>query len=217
MPQRLVLLLAILVCAFRAHASEECEKWFLKSRVKAGTDRCLIDCSAIATDMSTFFCATHCDRFCKTYITPDNAKKIALYIDPRGLNKAEQSLSAKYPKDAMKVYFAKKSALNATRRIFSDSSRNDESDAFRHFVWAGLSSHELGPEKARAFLEAHEEGGLPTESEMDTKNNESGMKAAKELQDGFSQKALEQQALEKLKAGELTVISPSGKVPTWSE
>ncbi|MEQ1877593.1 MAG: hypothetical protein ABL958_13190 [Bdellovibrionia bacterium] len=32
----------------------------------------------------------------------------------------------------------------------------DESDAFRHFVWAGLLANEFGRERAKEFLDAHE-------------------------------------------------------------
>lgn len=40
--------------------------------------------------------------------------------------------------------------------IASHGSIDDESDAFRHFVWAALLTKELGKARAKEFLDAHE-------------------------------------------------------------
>ena len=200
-------------------ADNSCESWFLKSGVKAGTKDCEIDCAMIPSDMGSFDCSAQCDEFCKTYVKPDAIAEIARYVETRTLTPSERSLIAKFPVEAVKAYLAKKSALESTRRIFGNSFRNDESDAYRHFMWSGLMREKIERERTFAFLNAHEAGTADpnAESQMDQTNNKKGIEAAEKLmsQGKFNQKSLEQEALNDLKNGELKVLSPSGKVPEW--
>lgn len=196
-----------------------CESWFLKSGVKAGTKDCNLECATIPVDMGTFDCANQCEKFCKTYVNPDSLDKIALYVEIRALTPAERSLIAKYPIDAVKAYLAKNDALESTRRIFGANFRNDESDAYRHFMWSGLMREKIGAELTLAFLKAHEAdlGNPNDEQKMDLENNDLGVNAAERLlnQNKFNQQALERAALTGLEKKLLKVISPTGKVPEW--
>ena len=198
-----------------------CESWFLKSEVKAGTKTCELDCSVIPTNMGTFNCGSQCDKLCKTIIDPDTMAKIARYIEPRALTPVERSLIAKYPIDALRVYQAKRAATDSTKRIFNGNFRNDESDAYRHFLWSGLIREHISHDVTGAFLNAHEaDTGEPeAESLMDKSNNEKGIAAAEKLmeQRNFSQKNLEKQAIQALTHNDLNVLSPTRKVPEWKK
>jgi hypothetical protein len=202
-------------------ADDPCERWFLKSGVKAGTDNCEINCAIIPSDMGTFDCSTRCEDFCKTYVKPDSITEIAKYVETRTLTPSERSLIAKYPIDALKVYRAKQTSTNSTKRIFGGNFRNDESDAYRHFMWSGLIQQQIGRDKAEAFLNAHEviPGEPDSEGQMDKFNNDKGIAAADKLlaQGEFSQDALEKEALQSIKNGDLNVLNPTGRVPAWKK
>lgn len=105
----------------------------------------------------------------------------------------------------------------SSTRNFPDQGLNDESDAFRHFIWAGLLAKELGSEKAKTFLDTHEASPLQvaTERDMDLFNNEKGQLAAQDLITGnkWSLKNLEQAGLDALRAGQLKVVKPGLKIP----
>ncbi len=216
---KVLFLISIFLLSTTANA-KTCESWFLKSGVKAGTKDCDLECATIPVDMGTFDCANQCEKFCKTYVNPDSLDEIARYVENRALTPAERSLIAKYPIDAVKAYLAKKDALESTRRIFGANFRNDESDAYRHFMWSGLMREKIGAELTLAFLKAHEvDLGAPNnEYQMDLANNELGMNAADRLlnQKKFDQQALEREALTSLENKLLKVISPTGKVPKWT-
>ncbi len=123
---------------------------------------------------------------------------------------------AKRPKEAIKVYQAKQKADDLTLKIFKQQGRNDESDAFRHFVWAALITKDLGRNVANEFLNAHEdEDGQPKlEKEMDIFNNKMGSNLIIEKTNNGAALELDQIekfALEKLKSNELKVLNPSKK------
>ena len=96
--------------------------------------------------------------------------KVAYYP---GLTPEERKLISKYPAEALKAFLAKQKAESATTKRFKRDDESDESDAFRHFVWAGLLAKELGPEMAKKFLDAHEsnQGIDNAEKAMDLANN----------------------------------------------
>lgn len=197
--------------------ADSCESWFLKSGVKAGTENCELDYALIPSDMGTFDCSTLCEEFCKTYVKPNTITEIAKYVEPRALTPSEKSLIAKYPRDAIKVYQAKRHAT----RIFGGNFRNDESDAYRHFVWSGLIREKVDRARTEAFLNAHESntGEPDRKSQVDKSNNEKGITASEKLiaERKFSQTNLEKEAIQALKRGELNVLSPRGKVPEWKK
>lgn len=217
----LLLCLSLCIVSRCAQADDACEAWFLKSKLVPGTESCEINCATLPFDMGTFQCSAECESFCKTYVKPDTIASLASYVEARSLNPSERALIAKFPLDAIKVYRAKQIALNSTRRIFSNNFRNDESDAYRHFVWSGLMREQIGRDRAQAFLDAHESSSLDpaNETKMDKFNNSKGIEAAENLmnQKSFSQERIEQEALNQLQQKKLNVISPEGKVPQWKK
>lgn len=218
---KLVLFCSFVLLPGETALADTCERWFLKSGLKPGTKTCELNCATIPVDMGTFDCPAQCDKLCKTYIKPDTIPEIARYIEPRALTPEEHSLIAKYPADAVKVYFAKQKASVSTKRIFEGNFRNDESDAYRHFLWSGLLHEQIGKDRAEAFLDAHEAGtgGPEVEKVMDQFNNKRGIEAAEKLlaQGEFSQDALERAAINSLKRKDLKVLSPSGRIPEWKK
>ncbi|HPI41619.1 MAG TPA: hypothetical protein PLJ21_12495 [Pseudobdellovibrionaceae bacterium] len=94
---------------------------------------------------------------------------------------------------------------------------NGEGDAFRHFIWAGLLTKELGTNKAKEFLNAHEENPLQSDSEstMDQFNNEKGSSSAQTLisDNNWSIENLEKSGLDSLKSKSLKVLNPGLKIP----
>jgi hypothetical protein len=54
-----------------------------------------------------------------------------------------------------------------------NDSFDDETDAFRHFTWAGLMGKEIGSKLAKQFSDAHEANdGKSASSVMDLNNND---------------------------------------------
>jgi hypothetical protein len=130
-----------------------------------------------------------------------------------GLNSTERKLVARYPVEAIKVYYAKRDAENATERMFGSDGVDDETDAFRHFMWAGLMDKEIGSKLAKQFLDAHEANdGKSASSVMDLNNNAKGLAAADKMikEENFSADNLEKEAIKELRDGILTVIKPRG-------
>lgn len=94
---------------------------------------------------------------------------------------------------------------------------NDESDAYRHYIWAGLLTKELGTKKAKEFLVAHEAdpGQEEDEKNMDLYNNDRGQLAAQLLikESKWSLKNLETMALKELQTKKLKVKKPGLAIP----
>ena len=101
-----------------------------------------------------------------------------------------------------------------TEKRFRRDAEGDESDAFRHFVWAGLLTKELGPDTAKIFLDAHETGqkGDSADRAMDLANNRAGILAAERLRTGGSldNEHIEKEALNALKEGSLIILKSKG-------
>lgn len=131
----------------------ECADWFKKSKITAGTKDCEMGCATLMVDMATFNCPNQCEDLCRTKTNKSILESLIFYP---GLTPAEKALIARNPKEALTVYRQMRTAETATLRNFPDQNVNDESDAFRHFVWAALLTKELGRSKAKQFLEAHE-------------------------------------------------------------
>ncbi len=126
----------------------------------------------------------------------------------------EVRLSAKYPKEALKVYELKRVAERFTNKNFGRNDSDDESDAFRHYVWAALLSNELGPEIAKQFLDAHESSEQHNDPSllMDLANNRAGIIATEILKkkSQLTEAAIEKIALQELKDGKLIVLRKRG-------
>ena len=194
-------------------ADDICEKWFLEAGLKANTDSCQVACSTTIVDMGSFICPNQCEELCKQKI-PNKLVEPLSYI--QGLNEGDKAIIAKYPKDALIVYKAKDTVDDLTQKVFGKAGRNDESDAFRHFIWAGLLVKELGQKRAELFLTAHEQdpGQPASERDMDIANNKMGIEFSNnELKQGnkIELDALEKAALKALKDNRLKVLEPSNK------
>lgn len=166
------------------------------------------------TDMVTFMCPDQCNILCKSMANSTVVGKLIFYP---GLTLAEKQLVEKYPKEALTVFVQKTRAESSASRNFPDQDLNDESDAFRHFIWAGLLTKELGTSKAKEFLDAHEANRLQStaEKDMDTFNNEKGMRTSQQFisEKKWSIEQLETAGLEKLRSKELRVMKPGLKIP----
>ncbi|MEQ1877596.1 MAG: hypothetical protein ABL958_13205 [Bdellovibrionia bacterium] len=199
---------------FAGQPDQVCLKWFKAGKIEAGANNCELSCAALATSMGTIICPQQCDRLCEPPGTSRVAGKLIFYP---GLTPSEQQLVEKYPKDALIVFTQKYLAESSTSRNFPDQGLNDESDAFRHFLWAALLTKELGKTRAKEFLDAHESNPLqaPKEKEMDTFNNEKGVVATERLESKgqWNFERLEAAGLESLRSKELRVLKPGLKIP----
>ena len=171
-------LFALLVFAPHSSADENCRDWFIKSKIKKG-NTCIIECSGIITDMSTFNCADQCDEFCES-----GSKEALLFklsdLYP-GLTPAERALASKYPKELLQAYKLSWETEELCLKEFPKADTNDASDACRHFVWAVLLTQSLKFERAQQILDAHEqEPTQPAEQKaMDLANNQRGVSFAR--------------------------------------
>lgn len=206
---RFLVLLALM--ASSSFGVNPCDAWFKKSKLKPGPD-CLTKCTALATGMDTFACPQQCPLFCREQSVGEKILGRVAYYP--GLTKEERKLIARYPKEAFAAFLAKAKAESATSRSFGRDDNGDESDAFRHFVWAGLLSKELGPELAKKFLDAHESDQKDDSSDkaMDLANNRAGLLIAEQLRKSqkLNQAQLEKEAIAALRNHTLIVLTPKG-------
>jgi len=164
--------------------------------------------------MDTFPCPGLCEKLCADSPKPKEMLSLGRYLYYPGLTPEEKSLVEQFPSEALKVFLAKERAEWGCQRIFHRDGVDDESDAFRHFVWAGLLEQDLSSELAKKFLDAHE-SNLPSNhpsKSMDLANNRAGLLRAKELKKNgmLSQSSLEAAAMTELKNGSLIVLIPRG-------
>ena len=201
------MMLLLIFLSFRADA-DTCQDWFNSLNLKKDS-MCLSKCESAMVGMDTFMCHDRCEEFCKN-IPVKVFGAVAYYP---GLNSAERKLIARYPIEALKVYYAKRDAENATERMFGSDGVDDETDAFRHFMWVGLMDKEIGPKLAKQFLDAHEANDRKSASSVrDLNNNAKGLAAAdKMIKDGkFDPGNLEREVIKEIRDGILTVIKPRG-------
>ncbi len=211
-----MLLFFVLCFLNSSHASQECEQWFKSNQLDASSKDCLLECSSANTGMGTFNCTSECKHLCQTTITEDlllTTQSIASYP---GLTNAEKALVAQSPTDAVKVFLAKQKAEQLTMDTFKRNVANDESDAFRHFVWACLLTIDFGEEKAKQYLNAHETGSNQSDFSraMDLSNNKVGISKAKQLIEKrtTSMADIKQAALEQLEQKKLIYVKNKEKV-----
>ena len=192
-----------------------CEEWFRSANLKPGQD-CEIKCASTKVRMDTFHCTSLCNKLCKENTVnnkpyPKTLLGKMLYYP--GLTSSEKELIKDYPQEALIVFIQKERAEAKTEKLFPNGSLNDESDAFRHFIWAGLITKELGEEKAKLFLDAHENDPRqsPAEKGMDLANNRAGILSALILkkQNHLNLEELVMSALEELKNNQLSVLKPN--------
>ena len=200
--------------AWGADIHPDCEAWFNRARIKSGVKDCELKCAAQTVEMGTFMCPDQCEELCNSRSEESLLARFILYP---GLTPEEKTLVAKSPKDALTVYKQKKMAEESTSRNFPGQNLNDESDAFRHFLWAALLTKELGESRAKEFLDAHEsDPDQPeTERQMDVYNNSRGQIATKSLikEKRWSQRNIEARGLEELRSKRLKVLKPGLPIP----
>lgn len=122
------------------------------------------------------------------------------------LTESEKQLILKYPMDALKMHDAMSEAFKKTDQLFKGTSKhNTSADAFRHFVWSGLSANTVGSDRSFDFLKAHEDyAGNPTEEKnMDMRNNLNGIEYFKNYKGNNFEEDLIKSGLEKVKNKEL--------------
>jgi len=182
----------------------ECVDWFKASRVKSTDKECVSRCINLSLGMATFTCSEHCDLFCEK--APQKIYNLF------GVCPSEFTLFFSKNESANKVNDSASRAKELTERKFLKNRQDDESDAFRHFVWAALSAQSVGREDASNFLEAHEScEGLNFGTEMDRSNNEQGLEFWK-TRPKFTEDELIKEGLRKIKHRELIVIKPRRKI-----
>lgn len=156
----------------------ECTELFSNHKVR-DKDNCTLACETLKIDMGTFYCAQYCTNYCSGI---DLGFRLSdLYP---GLTEAEKKFVDSNPKKAAQAYLLSWKAEKLCHRIYLKSDTNDESDACRHYVWAGLLNFELGQSDANQILDAHEQNPLEPETEkaMDLANNRRGIIVSSELQ-----------------------------------
>ena len=209
MKSPLVTLLIALWCG--GVSADDCARWFKNGKIAVGP-RCPSQCQVLSTGMGTFLCPRDCEKFCAT--RPDPKTGLGKYLFYPGLTSKEKELVAKYPKEALKVFIQKEKAQSATYNKFKRDGERDESDAYRHFVWAGFLSKELGPDLAKEFLDAHEadSSGDDPDKAMDLANNRAGLLAAEHLrkEKRLTDAEIEREAEEALAGKTLIVLKPKG-------
>lgn len=200
--------------AMGAVPNPDCVAWFDKTKIKAGTKDCPLRCATLKVNMGTFICPDLCEELCNTKSEKSLLAEFILYP---GLTPAEKNLIIKNPNDALTVYKQKNIAETSTSSNFPDQNLNDESDAFRHFLWSALLTKELGKARAKEFLDAHEaDPEQPdVEYQMDMHNNNRGQIAATSLmkEKRWNQKNIELKGLEELRFKRLQVLKPGLPIP----
>lgn len=175
------LALILISCHPIASRADDCLSWFKETEIKTATENCLIDCSVAPIGMGNFSCRNRCDEFCKVSQMKETIFKISdLYP---GLTSAERALAAQEPIKTLSAYKLSWKAEEICHSAYPKSKRNDESDACRHFVWAGLLTKEHGKDFALQVLNAHEQDPEEPKDElaMDSANNRLGILRSESL------------------------------------
>lgn len=209
----LSLMMLIAATALSAKVPPDCEKWFNESGAKPGTGRdCVWKCVAHPIDMGTFTCGGYCDELCGREVVPkdDRYLKGTKYAACRD----EYLAAIRHFSSVATVQKARDRAFALTQEHFKQNRADDESDAFRHFVWSSLIAMESESNVAAQFLEAHE--SCVTEDaaqEMDRHNNQTGIQTVEKLrkEGRLTEEAIVKEGLDLVKNGKLVVIAPRRK------
>lgn len=200
--------------SYASEPSLNCIKWFKDFKLSSENKSCESECAIQMVDMATFLCPSQCKLLCKSAKIKVNPGRFIYYP---GLTPNEKKLVEEYPQHAITVFIQKTRAEIASNKNFPEQGLNDEGDAFRHFLWAGLLAKEPGEEIALKFLNAHENNRLqPSEEKrMDSLSNQSGIDAARDLikENKFNIENLEQKSLDSLRKKQLSVINPGLTIP----
>lgn len=163
------LLILLLALSFQVRASV-CDDWFVKSKISKG-EQCVSSCLTARTDLSTFLCPQSCDKLCGA------SSEIDHLLQSYGLTRDEIVFCRSHASVCLAAYALTWEAETVCAGIYGKSSKNDESDACRHFYWSVLLSRKFGLKQAKTILNAHENtpDEPDDERQMDLKNNSVGM------------------------------------------
>ena len=212
---RIIVIIAAVLVPIFCFGKSDCEEWFEEQHF-IDPENCVIDCFAQPKpnwdmDLCVAFCQKYCDE--KFKLTGKQIIGKVLYYP--GLTKSEKGLVEKYPKNSITVFLAKELAEIRTEKRFPKGKMNDESDAFRHFVWAGLLVKEIGDEKAQEYLNAHEDNPTQPEAEkaMDLANNRGGILAPQSIlkKGELTLEKIEAEALKQIVQKKLVILKPSNE------
>jgi len=189
---------------------QECVAWFKSNNVKQDAN-CVLTCNSVAVTMGTFHCPKQCQELCAVVVV-ENISKIQEVVYYVALTQDEIKLVEQKPTEALIVYIQSHVAIESTIKVLGRNLPDDESDAYRHFVWAALITKELGEETARKFLEAHETA-MPYSDKgryMDLANDKAGINVALKLKNSnkLNQKNIEAEGLRAVLSGNLVIIKP---------
>lgn len=124
-----------------------------------------------------------------------------------GVSAKETLFILKNPLDSFRIYEASQKAIQTTWSHLKsfNNYEDDNTDAFRHFIWSGLVAHEIGFEKAQEYLNAHEDfpNNNPEAKSMDLFNNAKGIEYSNNYNGGSFEKDLIQSGLDKVRDHEL--------------
>lgn len=150
-------------------------------------------------------------------ILEDAALKLLGYIGSQypTLNSEEKALVKTKPIDAAIAFYNAMIAESNAEKLYPNSAENGKSDAFRHYVWAGLLTRDLGETTSLEFLTAHELNPKQPviEKEMDMFNNDQGIFSARRLLEKwrFTDKEFFDTAISEIKFGNLKVLNYDDK------
>lgn len=130
--------------------------------------------------------------------------------DTARISAAEADFISEHPVDAWKIYQAGQKAIHTTWNNLNSSYNyeDDNTDAFRHFVWSGLVAHEIGAENAKAYLDAHEDfpENKPESQSMDLYNNGKGIEYCRQYHGTNYENDLIREGLERVRDHKLRWI-----------
>jgi len=134
------------------------------------------------------------------------------YVNSGGANKNEVrycSVPSRIRICKISKDLASEASREAEARFSGDSLHNGQGDAFRHCVWAGYLTLELGEGKAKEFTDRHEELEDPNHPEvrMDLQNNATGISIGKRVgRAGGGKSGVVEQCEQKARSGELVTL-----------
>lgn len=185
-----------------------CEEWFKNLNILLDS-QCIIKCTSSLTGLGTSYCPKLCPNLCKSTFNKKFIFKISdLYP---GLTESEKALASNDPVKTLKAYELSFKAESLCLKLYSKSKSNDESDACRHFIWAGLLYKEFGLEFGSQVLNAHEQDPKEPDNErsMDLANNRLGLICTEKLVNSnkFNDESLIDSFKEQLKLRNLIIIN----------
>lgn len=190
-------------------APPQCLTWFSGANVSPGF-LCFYDCMLIQTTKQTETCPLFCAELCEQSYA--GAAFFTLSGIYPGLTDSERALVADAPREMMRAFAYWWKAESTCQTLYFKSSRNDESDACRHYLWAALVRCNLGLDFSMRILDAHENNPDEplSEKSMDLANNRASILACEKMSETglINENKLIKSFQKDLNANRLIVLSP---------